>query len=66
MLIIDTPKMFQHCATTGWDRTKQAYGTTGMLPDAELSALNTINAINEGLDLLGQFLSTGDKETQQM
>lgn len=66
MLIIDTPQMFQHGATTGRDRTKQAYGTTGVFPNAELPALNTVDAINEGLDLLGQFLGAGDKWAQRM
>lgn len=66
MLIVDTPKMFQHGPTTGRDRTKQAYSTTGVLPDAELPALDTVNAINKGLDLLGQFLGAGDKWKQQM
>lgn len=60
MLIIHTPQMFQHSATTGWDGTKQAHSTTGVLADTEFSALNSVNAINEGLNLLGQFLGAGD------
>lgn len=56
MLIVHAPQMLQHGSSTGWDRAQQAYGTAGVFPDAELPALNNVNAIDEGLDLLGQFL----------
>lgn len=64
MLIVYTPQMFQYSATTGWHRAQQAHGTAGVFPDTELPALNNVNAINKGLDLLGQFLGTGDGWTQ--
>lgn len=57
MLIVNTPQMLQHGSSTGWDRAQQAHSTAGVFPDAELPALNNVNAIDEGLDLLGQFLS---------
>lgn len=64
MLIIHTPQMLQDSATTGWHGAQQAHRTAGVFPDTELPALNNVNAINEGLDLLGQFLGTGDEWTQ--
>lgn len=64
MLIVHTPQMLQHSATTGWHRAQQAHRTASVFPDTELPALNNVNAINEGLDLLGQFLGTGDGRTQ--
>jgi len=33
-----------------------------MFPDTELPALNGVNTIDEGLDLLGEFLGAGEEE----
>lgn len=58
VLIIHAPEMLQHCPSTRRDRAQQPHSTAGMLPDTELPALNSVSATDEGLDLLGQFLST--------
>lgn len=54
--------MLQHCFSAGRDRAQQPHSAAGMFPDAELPALNGVDATDEGLDLLGKFLGT----TEQM
>lgn len=56
MLIVNAPQMLQHRPSTGRDRAQQAHSTAGVFPDTELPALNSVNATDEGLDLLGQLL----------
>lgn len=56
VLIINAPQMLQHRPSTGRDGAQQAHSTAGVFPDTELPALNGVNATDEGLDLLGQFL----------
>lgn len=58
MLVVHTPQMLQHSSSTSWDRAQQAHSTAGMFPDAQLPALNDVDAIDERFDLLGEFLST--------
>lgn len=58
MFIIHAPQMLQHGTSTGRDWAQQAHGTASVFPYTELPALNNVNAIDEGLDLLGQFLRT--------
>lgn len=60
MLIIDAPQMLQHCTPAGRDRAQQTHSTAGMFPHTELPALNSVDATDEGLDLLGQLLATGE------
>ena len=56
MLIINAPQVLQHRPSTGRDRAQQAHSTAGVFPHTELPALNGVNAADEGLDLLGEFL----------
>lgn len=58
VFIVNTPQMLQNRSPAGRDRSQQTHSTTRVLPDTELSALNRVNAFDEGLDLLGQFLGT--------
>lgn len=62
VLIIHAPQMLQHRPSTGRDRAQQAHSTAGVFPDTELSALNGVNATDEGLDLLGEFLGARGEE----
>lgn len=56
MLIINAPQMLQHRPSTGRDGAQQAHSTAGVFPHTELPALNSVDATDKGLDLLGQFL----------
>lgn len=61
VLIVNAPQMLQYRPSTGRDRAQEADSTAGVFPDTELPALNGVNATDEGLDLLGQFLgATGE------
>lgn len=53
--------MLQHSTSAGWNQTQQPHSTASVLTDAELPSLSNIDAVDEGFDLLGKFLSTGDE-----
>lgn len=57
VFIVHTPQMLQHCTPTGRDGAQQAHGTPGVFSNAEFASLNSVDATDERLDLLGQLLS---------
>lgn len=64
VLVVHAPQMLQHRPPAGGDTAQQPHGTAGVLPDAELPALNSIDAADERLDLLRKFLGTAKERRE--